>query len=117
VDRWNILHPGEKPKKPYIAQCLDKAEGVFVAASDYVKALPYSVAKWFPKPLVALGTDGFGRSDSRAALRAFFEVDWRNVAFAALSTLVREQQLPGQVAEDAARELEIDPDKLNPLLC
>jgi len=89
---------------------------VFIAASDYVKTLPYSISRWFPGPLVALGTDGFGRSDSRAALRDFFEVDWRHVLFATISALVTEKQLPAQTAKEAARELEIDVEKTNPVL-
>ncbi|RPI27632.1 MAG: pyruvate dehydrogenase (acetyl-transferring), homodimeric type [Acidobacteria bacterium] len=116
VDRWNTLHPSEKPKIPYVTQCLDNSEGVFIAASDYVKTLPYSISRWFPGPLVALGTDGFGRSDSRAALRDFFEVDWRHVLFATISALVTEKQLPAQTAKEAARELEIDVEKTNPVL-
>ncbi|MFB3904245.1 MAG: pyruvate dehydrogenase (acetyl-transferring), homodimeric type [Acidobacteriota bacterium] len=116
VDRWNVLHPNEKPRVPYVTQVLEDTEGVFVAASDYVKTLPYSISRWFPRPLVALGTDGFGRSDSRAGLRHFFEVDWRHVAFATISALVKEKKLPGEAAKQAAREMEIDPDKPNPVL-
>src|SRR5207248_2554135 len=74
AERWNMLHPSEKPRVPYIAQCLDGAS-VFVAASDYVKALSDSISQWLPGHLISLGTDGFGRSESRAALRDFFEVD------------------------------------------
>ena len=83
-ERWNMLHPGETPRVPYVAQCLKDAPGVFVAASDYVKALPDSIDRWLPRPLTALGTDGFGRSESRASLRDFFEVDYRYVVVATL---------------------------------
>jgi pyruvate dehydrogenase E1 component len=76
-DRWNMLHPAQKARVPYVAECLAKTEGVIVAASDYVKALPNSVDRWLPRPIVALGTDGFGRSEGRKALRNFFEVDAR----------------------------------------
>src|SRR5262249_23937860 len=72
AERWNRLHPGDPPRVSYVSRCLAETEGVFVAASDYVKALPDSVSQWFPKPLTTLGTDGFGRSESRAALRHFF---------------------------------------------
>ena len=65
-ERWNMLHPGETPRVPYVTQCLKDAPGVLVAASDYVKALPDSIDRWLPRPLTALGTDGFGRSESRA---------------------------------------------------
>jgi pyruvate dehydrogenase E1 component len=116
VDRWNTFHPSEKPKLPYLSQCLSGVEGPFVAASDYVKSLPYSISRWFPGPLVALGTDGFGRSESRSALRDFFEVDWRHVAFATLSALVRQNKLPAETAQEAIRDLEIDPQKPNPVL-
>ena len=78
-ERWNMLHPGETPRVPYVTQCLKDAPGVLVAASDYVKALPDSIDRWLPRPLTALGTDGFGRSESRAGLRDFFEVDYRYV--------------------------------------
>ena len=77
VERWNRLHPGEKPRVPYVTQCLGGTEGVIVAASDYVKVLPDAIDRWLPRPLTSLGTDGFGRSESRAALRDFFEVDAR----------------------------------------
>ncbi len=75
VERWNRLHPGEKPRVPYVTQCFAGTEGVIVAASDYVKILPDGIDRWLPRPLTSLGTDGFGRSENRAALRDFFEVD------------------------------------------
>src|SRR3990167_3541011 len=71
AERWNILHPAEKPKVSYLTQVLSKEDGVFVAASDYMKALPDSIYRWVPKGLVSLGTDGFGRSESRKAPRGF----------------------------------------------
>ena len=72
AERWNMLHPNKKPRVPYVRECLAEAPGVCVAASDYLKALPDSLARWFPKGFYSLGTDGFGRSDSRMALREFF---------------------------------------------
>ena len=75
VERWNRMHPTEEPRCPYVRQALEGEQGVFVLASDYVKALPESIARWFPRPPVSLGTDGFGRSEGRQALRDFFEVD------------------------------------------
>src|SRR5436190_4426650 len=89
AERWNMLHPGETPRVPYVTQCLAKAPGVLVAASDYVKALPDSIDRWLPRPLTALGTDGFGRSESRGGLREFFEVDYRFVVTAALAARAR----------------------------
>ncbi|MCU0256250.1 MAG: pyruvate dehydrogenase (acetyl-transferring), homodimeric type [Vicinamibacterales bacterium] len=113
-DRWNLLHPGETPQVPWITQCLGSAPGVCVAASDYVKALPHSVDRWLPRPLQSLGTDGFGRSEGRAALRDFFEVDARFVVLATLSALMREGQVEAKVVEQAIRDLKIDPGKPDP---
>ena len=89
VERWNRMHPGEAPRSTYIQECLEGEKGVCVIASDYVKALPDSVSRWFPGKPVSLGTDGFGRSDSREALRDFFEVDARFIVLGALSALLR----------------------------
>ncbi len=113
-ERWNMLHPAEPPRMPYVAQCLAAAPGVLVAASDYVKALPNSIAKWFPRPLVALGTDGFGRSEGRRALRDFFEVDARFVTLATLQALAREKQIGTDVVHKAMQEMEINPAKADP---
>ena len=115
TERWNMFHPLEPPRRSYVSQCLADAPGVFVAASDYVKTLPDSVARWFPRPLLSLGTDGFGRSEGRRALRDFFEVDARHITFAALSALTREAGLPPAVVQQAMRALEICPDKVNPM--
>jgi pyruvate dehydrogenase E1 component len=116
AERWNMLHPSEKPRVPYVTQCVADSPGVFVAASDYVKALPDSISQWLPGRLVSLGTDGFGRSDSRAALRDFFEVDARFICLATLAALAREQKIKANVVERAMRDLEIDPEKVNPRL-
>ena len=115
VERWNMLHPNEKPRVPYVRQCLADAPGVFVAASDYLKMLPDSISRWLPGPLTALGTDGFGRSDGRKALRHFFEVDWRHVTLAALSSLVRQGKLKADTVTAAMEDLEINPEKANPM--
>jgi pyruvate dehydrogenase E1 component len=116
AERWNLLHPAEKPRLPFVTQALAGAPGVFVAASDYLKALPVMVSRWFPKRLACLGTDGFGRSESRAALRDFFEVDARHIAYAALAELLREKQIDASVFKKAAQELNIDPEKPNPVI-
>jgi pyruvate dehydrogenase E1 component len=115
VERWNMLHPLEPPRQSYLSQCLADAPGVFVAASDYVKTLPDSVARWFPRPPVSLGTDGFGRSDGRRALRDFFEVDARHITFATMGALARDYGLPHAVLQQAMRELEIRPDRASPM--
>ena len=116
AERWNMLHPTRKARVPYISQCLAEAPGVYVAASDYLKALPDSVARWFPKPLYSLGTDGFGRSDSRSALRDFFEVDARFIALATLYSLAREKHIKPSVVHEAIKDLDIDPEKAEPVI-
>jgi pyruvate dehydrogenase E1 component len=116
VERWNLLHPESKPKISYVTQCLAKKPGIIVAASDYLKALPDSIAKWLPLPLTSLGTDGFGRSESRTALRDFFEVDHRFITLAALSSLAREKKIKPSVVKQAMNDLDIDPEKLNPMV-
>jgi pyruvate dehydrogenase E1 component len=116
VERWNMLNPDKKHKVPYITQILSKEEGVFVASSDYVKALPDSISKWFPRTLYSLGTDGFGRSGSRKALRDFFEVDYKHIVYATLGALVKEGKIKETVLDKAKKDLEINPDKLNPMI-
>jgi pyruvate dehydrogenase E1 component len=113
-ERWNMLHPGESPKVPYVTETLKDAPGPFIAASDYMKVLPESLAKWVPGQLVSLGTDGFGRSENRAALRDFFEVDAKHIVLATLSALAREKKVGLDVVKRAIRELEIDAEKQNP---
>ncbi|MHC4725769.1 MAG: pyruvate dehydrogenase (acetyl-transferring), homodimeric type [Planctomycetota bacterium] len=113
TDRWNILHPFEERKSTYIQQCFESNDNVFVAASDYLKALPCSIAKWLPGSLVALGTDGYGRSDSRAALRNYFEVDARFIALAALYALASEGKIKPDTPIQAAKDLDVDPEKVN----
>jgi pyruvate dehydrogenase E1 component len=113
-DRWNMLHPGQTARVPFVSQALKDAPGVLVAASDYMKVLPESIAQWLPRPLVALGTDGFGRSESRAALRDFFEVDAKHIVLATLTALAREKQVKPDVLLKAIKELGINPEKANP---
>ncbi len=113
TERWNRLHPQETPRIPYVTRCLAGAEGVFVAVSDYVRALPDSIARWFPRGVTSLGTDGFGRSDGRQALRDFFGVDSRHITVAVLSALLRENRLDAGVVQQAIHDLEIDPEQLD----
>ncbi len=87
---------------------------MFVAASDYLKALPDSIDRWLPRPLVALGTDGFGRSENRASLREFFEVDYRYVVLATLGALARDGKIAPSVVEQAMKTHNINPEKSNP---
>ena len=114
TSRWNMLHPAES-KLSYIERCFEGSEGVFVAATDYLKTLPCSIARWLPGRVIPLGTDGFGRSDGRAELREYFEVDARFIALAALYGLSLEGKVERQVVQDAIKELGIDPEKINPL--
>jgi pyruvate dehydrogenase E1 component len=114
AERWNRLHPGATQKVPYVTQCLEKAEGVLVAASDYVKALPDSIDRWMPRRLTSLGTDGFGRSEGRAALRDHFEVDSNHIVVATLDALAREGTINASVVQKAIKDLGINPDKPNP---
>jgi pyruvate dehydrogenase E1 component len=114
-DRWNRLHRPEEKRTSWIRQCLDGTDGVYVIASDYVKALPQSIASWFPKTPVALGTDGFGRSESRADLRRFFEVDAAHIVVATLSALADEGKIDPETVATAIAELGVDPDAPNPV--
>ncbi|TAJ20539.1 MAG: pyruvate dehydrogenase (acetyl-transferring), homodimeric type [Dehalococcoidia bacterium] len=113
VERWNVLHPEAEARVPYATACLGDGAPV-VAASDYLKALPDGLAKWIPGRLVSLGTDGFGRSETREALRDHFEVDCNHIAFAALSALMREETIPARVAIEARASLGIDPERGDP---
>ena len=114
-ERQNRLHPGKEAHLPYVTQLLAEPRGVVVAASDYSKALPYSVARWIPGPFVGLGTDGFGRSDGRSALRDFFEVDARHIVLATLSALARDGKMDAQKVQDAIRDLQVDPSRRDPV--
>src|SRR5271157_1796727 len=113
-ERWNMLHPVEPAKVPYVTATLKDAPGPFIAASDYMKVLPESLAKWVPGQLVSLGTDGFGRSESRAALRDFFEVDAKHIVLATLGALAKEKKIGTDVVQRAIQELGINPGKANP---
>jgi pyruvate dehydrogenase E1 component len=115
VERWNLLHPGDKPRESYLQRVLAREEGVFVAASDYLRQVPEMIARWVPGGLFPLGTDGFGRSETRPALRRFFEVDAECISYAALTQLARRGQLKADVLPGALQKLGIHPDKLNPL--
>jgi len=114
-DRWNRLHRSDEHRTPWIRSCLEGTDGVYVMASDYVKALPYSIGKWFPKTPVALGTDGFGRSESRAELRRFFEVDAAHIVVATLGALAGDGLIDCEIVHSAMSELGIDPDAPNPV--
>jgi pyruvate dehydrogenase E1 component len=116
TDRWNRLHPGEKQRVPYVTSTLGDAPGVLVAASDYLKTLPNMISKWLPRHLASLGTDGFGRSEGRASLREFFEVDARFITLATLHELFIDGKIDRKLIDQAIKDLGIDPEKLNPVI-
>jgi pyruvate dehydrogenase E1 component len=116
TERWNRLHPDTKtPRVPYVSTILPPDGGPIVAATDWMKALPDMVSRWLPPHYLALGTDGFGRSGTREDLRRWFEIDPPHIAAATLVALVRCGAMPVEKAAKAIRELDIDPDKIDPL--
>ena len=114
AERFNRLNPKETPKVPYVSAVLGVDGGPIVAATDWMKALPDMVARWLPPYYVSLGTDGFGRSDTREALRGLFEIDPPHIAAAALSELVRCGAMPADKASKTIAALGVDPKKLDP---
>jgi pyruvate dehydrogenase E1 component len=115
VERWNRLHPTDGPRVPFVSQVLGSDGGPVVLVSDWVKALPDLLGRWLPAGYVSLGTEGFGRSDTREALRGLFEIDAPNVAVAALAALQRAGTVPASMVAEAIAGFGIDPDKLDPL--
>jgi pyruvate dehydrogenase E1 component len=113
-ERWNLLHPSEPQREPYVAAQLKETQGVLVAASDYVKALPQSISQWMPRPLISLGTDGYGRSENREALRDFFAVDAKHIVLATLTGLMREGKVEASEVQMALTDLGINPEKRDP---
>ena len=113
-DRWNLLHPAEPAQVPYVTVQLAPTRGPVIAASDFVRAYPDLIRNWIPRAYTVLGTDGFGRSDTRVALRDFFEIDSRYIVLAALRSLADDGALSPTVVHQALVGLEIDPDKPDP---
>jgi pyruvate dehydrogenase E1 component len=95
---------------------LKDTQGVLVAASDYMKVLPEAISQWMPRPLVSLGTDGFGRSEGRASLRDFFEVDAKHIVLATLHALAREKKVDSKTVSQAIKDLGVNPEKANPAI-
>jgi pyruvate dehydrogenase E1 component len=116
VDRWNLLHPDEEPRRSYVEQCLGDSDVPIVAATDYIKVHSDQIRKWITAPYHVLGTDGFGRSDTREQLRNFFEVDRRFVSLAALHLLAAQQKIGVSAVRNAMDEFGIEQDKANPRL-
>ena len=114
AERWNRLHPGEAPREPYVTRTLNGAEGPVVAVTDSMKAVPDQISRWVRGSYLALGTDGFGRSDTRPALRRFFEVDAEHIAVAVLSSLAQLGEVKPEAVAEAIKAYEIDPDRPPP---
>lgn len=117
VERNNRLNHGKKKQKTFIEESVGSTPGTFVAASDYLKAIPLTVSNWFPGSFTALGTDGFGMSEDRPDLRAYFEVNAQHIAFAALTQLHAQKKVTKKVLDKAAAALDIDADKRYPEIC
>jgi len=115
IDRWNLLHPTDKPKTAYITQQLGDSADPVIVATDYMKAYGEQIRPYVRQPMHVLGTDGYGRSDSRTALRHFFEVDRHFIALSALKALSDQGSIKASVVEQAIKKFAIDPEKLNPL--
>jgi pyruvate dehydrogenase E1 component len=114
TDRWNRLHPAAEPRVPYVAQVLPPDGGPVVIATDWIRTYPDLVAPWLPANRLVLGTDGFGRSDAREALRELFEIDAKHVAAAALVGLARDGRMTAQEAATGIEELGVDPEAADP---
>lgn len=114
VERRNRLHPEQARELPFVTRCLESAEGPVIAVSDQMKAVPDQVARWVPAPFVPLGTDGFGRSDHRAALRKFFEIDAEHVVVATLAALAEFGDVKPEAVTEAMRRYDVDPERVPP---
>jgi pyruvate dehydrogenase E1 component len=119
AERWNFLHPTQKPRRSYVEEAFahEGPNDVYVAASDFMRALPEMIARWTPGGLFPLGTDGFGRSETRPSLRRHFEVDAECIAAATLYRLCQKGQVKPQVVQEAIVKLGIDPEKVDPRHC
>jgi pyruvate dehydrogenase E1 component len=115
VSRWNMLHPTEPQRKSYLETLLEPEKGVFVAVSDNIKLVPDQIAPWVPGGLDTLGTDGFGRSDTRENLRRFFEIDAECTVIATLYSLAKKGEIEMKLVAQAIRDLKVDPEKVYPL--
>lgn len=113
-DRWNLLNPGKKKRVSYVAECLKDAEGPVVVSTDYMRSFAEQIQRFVPNKFVALGTDGYGRSDSREALRDFFEIDRNYIVLTALTALSEEGKVPAAKLAEAVKKYKLNPNKPNP---
>lgn len=114
ITRRNMMNPAEEPQVPYVTQCMAATEGPIIAATDYMRAHTNQIREYIPRAFTVLGTDGFGRSDTRAKLREFFEVDRRYVVLAAMTALADEGAIPRSDLAGVMSDLGIDPSKPDP---
>ena len=114
VERWNRLHPDEDPRTPQVTEILNGSEGPILAVSDFMIMVPDQISRWVPRRYAILGTDGFGRSDSREALRAFFEINTGHIVVAVLSALAADGAIKRDYVRDAMERYGIDPDSVDP---
>jgi pyruvate dehydrogenase E1 component len=112
--QWNMMHPTAPPKKSYVEKLLEKERGVFIAVSDFMRIVPDQIAPWVPGGLMTLGTDGFGRSDTRGRLRRFFEVDAESTVIATLFALAEKGQVERQLVQKSIKDLGLDPEMVRP---
>tara|TARA_A100001037_G_scaffold70524_2_gene63071 strand:+ start:1933 stop:4578 length:2646 start_codon:yes stop_codon:yes gene_type:complete len=115
VDRWNTLHPSDKSQKSYLEECIVNSDVPTVAVSDYIKMVGEQISSYIPGPYYALGTDGFGRSDTRENLRHFFEVDRYYITLNVIRALIKNKKLDSSLADTVMSTYEIDPEKPNPI--
>jgi pyruvate dehydrogenase E1 component len=116
TERWNRLHPTDPARTPYVSEVLSDADGPVVAVSDFMKALPDSIARWVPGSFQALGTEGYGFSDTRVALRRHFEVDAPSIVVAVLQGLAETEAIKSEVVAEAIARFDVDPDRADPRL-
>jgi pyruvate dehydrogenase E1 component len=116
IERWNRLHPSEQPRVPFVTSTLEGTEGPIIAVTDFMKLVPDQVGRFVPRRYVILGTDGFGRSDGRAALRHHFETDVGHVVLSVLSALAADGQIDHAPVKDALDRYGIDADATDPRL-
>jgi pyruvate dehydrogenase E1 component len=114
TERWNRLHPEEAKRTPFVTSTLNGIEGPIIAVTDLMKAIPDQIARWVPQPFLPLGTDGFGRSDHREALRRLFEVDAEHVVVATLSALADMDEVKPEAVTEAIKRYDIDPERPSP---
>src|SRR5690606_12529901 len=115
ADRWNRLHPEEEQRIPVVSSILEGSEGPFIAASDFMKALPDLIREWIPGRLTSMGTEGYGMSDTREELRRHFEIDCEMITIGVLDALRKEGNVSAKVLAQAIDELGVDPEKIEPL--